>query len=339
VVRIARQSKRLCIRCDANLDVGFGHLTRCLAVAEEAAQYNITSVFYGDYTGNARSRILESGHEVVPLDSSANECNFLSLLSQAPNTDYVVLDSYKATYTEQQRIAHMCRRLVLFDDFCSMPSYDHCYALLSFTSRARCLPYPASGAMLFMGPTYFPASRRLRDLRGAKNQRESAPASRLLITLGGFAPDDLVEHTMQIANDVAAKGIISSVRFLADSRQVRRLSDRCGLVQLTEHVTDIIEQYQWADLCVTGGGISKYEAAFLGVAVGVCSVNEGQHADTERFCEQGLGVNLGLGKIDRDASLDSFLSTSRASKWSNLPRQDCFEPFSFPSAVRKIFSE
>lgn len=339
MVRIARQSKRLCIRCDANLDVGFGHLTRCLAVAEEATQYKITSVFYGDYTRNARSRILESGHEVVPFDSSGNEGNFLSLLSQAPEMDYVVLDSYKATYIEQQHIARKCRRLVLFDDFCSMPSYAHCFALLNFTSSACYLPYSASSAMLFLGPTFFPASRRLRDLREAKCEVSSATPPRLLITLGGFAPDGMIEHTMQIAHESVVRGIISSARLLADSRQVRRLSDRCGLVQLAEHVKDIFEQYQWADLCVTGGGISKYEAAFLGVAVGVCSVNQGQLADTERFCEQGLGVNLGLGKIERNASLDSFLSTPRTSKRSNLPRQDCFEPFSFPSAIRKIFTE
>lgn len=339
MVRIARQSKRLCIRCDANLDVGFGHLTRCLAVAEEAAQYNITSVFYGDYVAIARSRILESGHEVVPLDSSANERDFLNLLSQAPDTDYVVLDSYKVTYSEQQRIARKCRRLVLYDDFCSMPSYTHCFALLNFTSRACYLPYSGSGAMLFIGPTYFPASRKLRELREAKCHVDRATAPRLLISLGGFAPDCIIEQTMQIAHDAAVKGIISSARLLADSRQVRRLSDRRGLVQLAEHVTDIIEQYQWADLCITGGGISKYEAAFLGVAVGVCSLNQGQHGDTERFCEQGLGVNLGLGKIDRNANLDSFLSTPRASRRSNLPCQDCFEPFSFPSAVRKMFTE
>jgi spore coat polysaccharide biosynthesis predicted glycosyltransferase SpsG len=57
---------------------------------------------------------------------------------------------------------------------------------------------------------------------------------------------------------------------------------------------DLAADFAWADICVSGGGLTKYEAAYLGVPVGVLSQTSEQADETRRFASHGLALDLGL---------------------------------------------
>ena len=50
-----------------------------------------------------------------------------------------------------------------------------------------------------------------------------------------------------------------------------------------------------ADLCICGGGLIKYECAYLGIPPAVISQTPQQHKETLAFTAEGLGFNLGYG--------------------------------------------
>jgi spore coat polysaccharide biosynthesis predicted glycosyltransferase SpsG len=48
----------------------------------------------------------------------------------------------------------------------------------------------------------------------------------------------------------------------------------------------------WADACICGGGLTKYEAAYLGVPAAVLAQNADQGSETKEFVDLGLGWDL-----------------------------------------------
>ena len=86
-------------RCDATAKVGFGHLSRCLALAEALRLEGVAALFAGQFDGAAIAKIGEAGFDYAALSDPVNtreardETGSLTLDGAF---DFVVLDSYQA---------------------------------------------------------------------------------------------------------------------------------------------------------------------------------------------------------------------------------------------------
>jgi spore coat polysaccharide biosynthesis predicted glycosyltransferase SpsG len=72
---------------------------------------------------------------------------------------------------------------------------------------------------------------------------------------------------------------------------------------------DLAEQFAWADACITGGGLIKYESAFMGVPAAAVAQNEGQDGETRALTRAGLVFDLGLADDRSDGELASALGS------------------------------
>lgn len=290
-------------RCDATADIGFGHLGRCIALAEAFRLLAVGSRFAGLFDPAAREQIERSGFEHVDLPEPVNGSRREPELRAG--AQFIVVDSYRADERYVANLNAGGAAVVLIDDFNALGAYP-CDVVLNFTWGARSLGYP-EGPALLLGPEYFPARRRLVERRPQSLERmRGAAAANVLVAIGGADPKRIAARVAKVLSK--NHGAIC-LRVLAandddPAKTVARFAPGSAVLP-RQH--DLSEQLLWADACITGGGLIKYEAAFMGVPAAAIAQNAGQDGETQALARAGLVFDLGLADDRSDEQLGGAL--------------------------------
>lgn len=261
-------------RCDANEQIGFGHLSRCVAWAEAFVREGATVGFSGNFSEDAKRFLDANGFEA---------------LSGGPPRA-VFFDGYHFDDKETQDWKGSAR--IWVDDFGNRRHYD-CEGIVNFTVGASRLAYPETRR--FLGPGYFPARSSLRPLRSV---HLSGAVRHVLVMIGGF---DRGNYTTRMAktllelDDALSVTVALGSRFSAREEFENAMAPWKERVAVREFTADSAELYRGADACVCGGGLTKYECAYLGLPAAVVSQTPQQHGETQEFSCEGLAWNIGLG--------------------------------------------
>jgi spore coat polysaccharide biosynthesis predicted glycosyltransferase SpsG len=296
-------------RCDGTSQTGLGHASRSLALAEAFVDLGCGCSFVGRFDAPVQERLRTAGMVTEALDAeswSTDDAAALTDLTARRSACGVVIDSYLVGADYAGRIEDSGAPVLLIDDFAALPHYP-CSAVLNFTSRADEYAYPCDNLRCFLGPRWFLGRRGLRQLR-AQGPRPVRDVRHALVTSGGSDPHDILLPAIDalLACDpqlslhaVVPAGYAARVRLEALLARFR------GETRVLSQLPDLSSELEWADVCIAGAGLTKYEAAYLGVPSGVLSQNEGQARDTVRFASLGMALDLGLAsQIDR-ASLNA----------------------------------
>jgi spore coat polysaccharide biosynthesis predicted glycosyltransferase SpsG len=298
--------------CDATAQVGFGHLSRCIALAEALRLFDIRSTFAGLFNAAAQDLIGVSGLEYVnlagPVNSEAADQQLPDVIT-TQCASFVVIDSYRADEHYLSNLSALGIATVVVDDFGALERYP-CDVVLNFTWEAPSLVY-SGGARFLLGPAYFPARRKLVELRPRSIERQRRGAIRnLLIAIGGADPKRIaakLARALRKNHSEICLRVIGANE--ADSADMV-IGFAPGSIVLPRQ-PDLSEQLVWADASITGGGLIKYESAFMGVPAAAVSQNGGQAGETRALTRAGLVFDLGLAD-DRNegelaTALDRFL--------------------------------
>lgn len=249
--------------CDGNPAVGLGHLSRCLGLAEALRRQGMDCEFAGDFDGSAERMIGQAGFSTVG----------------GPHTeqaDAVVVDRYDITASRLQSMTSDGRSqsLTIIDDFARLEHYPESL-IVNFTVRASEVRYVGERCRVLRGPQYFLVREAIRELYG---RRPKSPPRRVLVSIGGY-------DRANLGPEVA--GILGEANY-----QVELIAGGSR--------PHLAEEYGRADACITSGGLTKYEAAYVGLPVAALSQSPGEAADTAKFAGMGLCADLGFGSELRE---------------------------------------
>ena len=343
-MNLATPKRRILFRCDGTAQTGLGHVSRCLALAEALEELDCTCWFAGHF-GPAATALLAAGpHQQIALtqrSGSREDCAETAGLAGRLAVHGLVLDSYAAGLDFVETLARETPPLLVLDDFGALASV-RCAALLNFTVGATGLGYPETGRLNLLGPEYFLARRRLRALRGRRSPRRGQPVN-VCVAIGGF---DRYDAAAQVLAALAPWARRSAVRVVVsrDTAPAPALETLTARFLPTSGVcrqpADLADELAWADVCICGGGLVKYEAAYVGVPPAVLSQTEAQAGETVAFAARGLALDLGLAAtvnpakvgqclrawMDDQSSLDAVRAKGLAT-FPNDPTQQAAETF------------
>lgn len=301
---------KLIFRCDASGLTGLGHLSRSLALAEAWRRAGGEAVFLGHWSGAAFTLLASCGfpfRAATAPTGTAEDAAALAGFAGSEAADGVCVDSYAVDATWVASVAAHGVAVTLIDDFAQLTDYSACAGVLNFTVESERLEYSGlSFAQRALGPEYFPARENLRRARARNRSRASAAPARVLIALGG---GDRLSLTMPLYHSLHRLQPGVQVRALLADGPARAAVAGLRAEDFPAPAGDLAEHYVWADACVTGGGLVKYECAYLGLPMAIISQTAEQQAETERFCAAGFGWDLAPGgQTDIcEARLDEFL--------------------------------
>lgn len=290
--------KTLLIRADAGVDIGTGHLMRCLALAQAWQDMIGEAIFITSCDSEPLlQRLRDEGNRVVELEKTYPDNDgwevFSKVLQANPDT-WVVLDGYHFDSAYQRRLKGMGHSLLVIDDMAHM---DHYYAdvVLNQNIQAEELDYSTEPTtQLLLGTDYVMLRSEFWHWISWKREIPEV-ALKILITLGGADPDNQTLKVIRALQYVGGlEGIVvvgaSNPHYDALDSAVRHsLSD----IRLVHNTSNMPELMTWADVAVTAGGSTCWETAFLGLPNVLLVLADNQKGIAEKLDRVGVAYSLG----------------------------------------------
>ena len=297
-------------RVDSSSIIGLGHLSRCLTLANQLREYNISSLFVcQNYIDSALDLILESGHRIIEMTPrfSPRSESYSSWLGQSEKEDSsfildlirenneiigVVLDHYGATLDWHSRI-HKERPLAIIDDLANR-KYS-CSILIDQTFQRSEREYQElvdRETKLLLGTKYC----LLRPEFTQSNCKESESAgNRILVMAGGTDPHNLstkvVRSLIPLDNRVHITILTGSKnQNLEELKEMSLGQSNCDLQIDSTNVANLMKT---SDVCIGSIGTSTWERFAIGLPSICITTAENQETIAERLSNSGLIEYLG----------------------------------------------
>lgn len=326
-------SRRVLIRVDAGLGIGFGHFTRCLAMAKALLSEGAQVTFaMRDGAPELLTRIQDAGAELILLPAgdilesadgpvwsrSDQERDARESAGTHGRTfwDAIVVDHYRLDASWEGAAASFAQRVVVIDDLANRPHQcdvlvDHNWYGDHNDDRYRELVSP--GTMLLLGPRY---SMLHPEYAAARVRRPPVnwPPRRVLVSFGGT---DVGQQTQEA---VAALLEMPGIRIDAVLGTERALT--ATLASLAEHpevtlhvaLPSLVDLMSNVDLVIGAGGTATWERLCMGIPSIVTTVSQNQSGVTRAFHESNMTHWLGnaesVEKTDYERAIAEYMRST-----------------------------
>ena len=312
---------RIAFRADASIDIGTGHVMRCVTLAEALRSRGHECLFIGrDHPGNLEALIRQKGFEVHLLapgrsdalipeqESVPAHSDWLGVpwhfdADQTRNivggrqVDWVVVDHYALDARWEQEVSQVGAKVMVIDDLADRN--HHCRLLLDQNLGRQPEDYDGltkPDCIRLCGPRYallrpeFAAMRKL-----SLERRRSPEVRRILITLGGVDRENVTgevlrvlsrsrlppETELDIVMGASAPGL-DSVRVQASKLPFR--------ATVSVNVSDMAERMCLADLCIGAAGGTSWERCCLGLPTVLLVLAENQEGGAKALGDVGAAI-------------------------------------------------
>ena len=288
----------IAFRSDASLQMGTGHVMRCLTLADALRARGASCHFISrEHPGHLLETIRQRGHAVAALPMTKREsartndpapplthaswlgCGWQTDAQQTGailvnlQPDWLVVDHYSLDQRWEDALAPHFRKLLVIDDLADRP--HRCSLLLDQNLGRQAANYasmvPASCDML-IGPHYALLRPEFAALRSYSLQRRQAlPALRqLLITMGGVDQPNATGQVLQALKTCAlpADCCITVVMGVTAPwlQNVRELAAQMPWpTEVVVNVTDMAQRMADSDLAIGAAGGTSWERCCLGL--------------------------------------------------------------------------
>jgi UDP-2,4-diacetamido-2,4,6-trideoxy-beta-L-altropyranose hydrolase len=278
-------------RTVASAGVGFGHLRRCLTLADELVRRGCQAQFWIEGDEAARAVARAAGFAVQAVGGDEPQAT-LRLAGAVPIAA-LVADSYAldADYFRAMRPRVGC--LLVIDDLADHSMLD-ADIVSNGSANAGALAYhTGADCTLLLGPRY----ALLRPtFRGLPARRQGA-VRRVLVTLGGGDPQRstavVVEQLTALLPEAAFDVVVGPLfghEVVASLKQLASTTDR---VVLHHAPGELLGLMTTCDLAVSGGGQTLYELAACGLPTVALCLADNQRGQLAALAAQGALLSGG----------------------------------------------
>ncbi len=291
----------LLIRADGSPQIGLGHVMRCLALAQAWQDRGGAACLVRAGTADVfDERLATEGvglRRIGCVAGSPEDADATRAIAQELNAPAVVLDGYHFNTSFQARLRGDSVKLLCVDDNAHAGEYVADWVLnQNLHAEPALYARRAPHTRLLLG-TRFALLRR--DFTRWREWPRETPARvrRLLITLGGSDPDNVTGSVLTALEQLALPDLEVVVVVGGASLHYERLraSLRLPGASLRRNVSDMPELMRWADLAVTAGGSTCWEAACLGLPLCSLVIVENQLASARKLAGAGAAEVLEPG--------------------------------------------
>ena len=289
---------RVAIRTDASLDIGSGHVMRCLTLADALKEQGadchfICRVHSGHMVELIRLRghsvtalpigqlspAMASGPESQPVHAALLGCDWQTDAEQMASVlvdlqpDWLVVDHYALDQRWEEVLTPHCRKLLVIDDLADRS--HRCDLLIDQNLGRQPLDYAGlvpTHCQVLTGPHFALLRPEFAALRPYSLQRRQAqpPLRQLLITMGGVDQPNATGQVLQALKACAlpADCRITVVMGLAAPwlQNVQELARQMPwLTEVVVNVSDMAQRMADSDLAVGAAGSTSWERCCLGL--------------------------------------------------------------------------
>lgn len=309
---------KVLFRADASDKLGFGHIARCLTLAEALQSTGVTCAFAcRALPGDAIELLLSNHFDVYRLREDTEVEQTLQIVNDL-DVDWLVVDHYGLDHEFEAKFGDRGIKVLVIDDLADR-SHD-ADALLDQNLGQVADAYRdlvPQRCNVLIGPRYALLRPQFSALRLTQSRADKQSTSKqVLITMGGTDP---ANATGQILTFLAAQpellGTLHSITVIMGST-AKWLDDVEAIaysypvpVQIKVAVSDMAREMIAADIAIGAGGTTSWERCCLGLPSVVFAL-----ADNQKPIARALdfhGAARFVGDIDSEDWKDRLVTSLR----------------------------
>lgn len=347
---------RLAFRTDASLDIGTGHVMRCLTLADALRERGASCRFVcRAHPSNLLDLIRQRGYEADALPFSEDQTisddtqsaplpahsswigtdwatdaqQTLAALGDVP-ADWLIVDHYGLDARWEHSLRPACRRLMVIDDLADRS--HHCDLLLD-QNLGRCITdyndlVPA-GSTVFAGPKYALLRPEFAALRPYSLARRASPQLKnLLITMGGIDKNNATLKVLDALRDCALpEDTRITVVMGVQAPWLEQVRTHAATLpwptEVRVNIGDMAQVMADSDLAIGAAGSTSWERCCLGLPTLLVVQAENQWAGARALQTQGAALLIGEPSVIQQklaATLTPLLTEQRLAEMSFAAR-------------------
>lgn len=313
----------IAFRTDASLQIGTGHVMRCLTLADALQAAGAQCHFIcREHPGNLIALIGQRGFavSVLPAATEALSTDELAVETQpeyagwlgadwatdAAQTkagvgetavDWLIVDHYAIDTLWEQKLRPMCRRLMVIDDLadrqhdCDLLLDQNLYRSME-TRYDNLVP---ESCQKLLGPKYALLRPEFAAARNNLRQRDGQIA-RLLIFYGGADLTNETEKALHALSAFTERHIDVDVVVGCANLHKEQIQEICSAHEGFHYhsmIDNMAELMSAADLAIGAGGATTWERCSVGLPTLITVLAENQRELAENGARQGLFFYMG----------------------------------------------
>lgn len=327
------RTANVAFRTDASLDIGTGHVMRCLTLAKEIERHGGSAIFLcREHKGHLIEHIQNQNFDVLPLkvgqvDSRVGDklvhANWLGATQEedamvcraalkGTELDLIVVDHYGLDAVWQHALGDMAQQVMAIDDIADR-RHD-CDMLLDQNLGRQDAHYKTlvpSHCKVLTGPRYAllrPEFAKWRDFSLQRRENLSEVRS-LLLNLGGVDKENLttvILAALENCNLPPACRITVVMGGSAPglSEVTAKAAGMGWKTEVLVNVDNMAELMAHADLAIGAAGTTSWERCCLGLPTILMVLAGNQRMLAENLCKAGAGI-----MIEKKTSIATQLSS------------------------------
>ncbi|MFZ1640544.1 MAG: UDP-2,4-diacetamido-2,4,6-trideoxy-beta-L-altropyranose hydrolase [Candidatus Contendobacter sp.] len=308
------------IRADASIQIGSGHVMRCLTLAEALRERGAEVHFIcRELPGHLGGVLAGKGYPVywlpapgadeaaipahtahtawlgVPWAVDADQTR--DRLAGLPEIGWLIVDHYALDRAWESRMRPLVKRIMVIDDLADRP--HECDLLLDQNlyegMEQRYAGLLPADCRQLLGPRYALLRPEFREAREQLRQRDGV-VRRILVFFGGADPSNETAKALRAIQrlerpDIAVDVVVGEAN--PHRAEIEALCAEWPNASFHCQVTHMAELMAKADLAIGAGGVSTWERAVLAVPSLVIAVAENQRRVAEHLAATGGCLYLG----------------------------------------------
>jgi UDP-2,4-diacetamido-2,4,6-trideoxy-beta-L-altropyranose hydrolase len=315
-------------RTDASLQIGTGHVVRCLTLADTLRTTGAHCYFVcREHEGNLIAQIQQRNFLVSVLPVDTNGCIFDDAVNEKSSSheawlgvtwvedvaqtksvingneiDWIIIDHYALDVRWEKELRPLCKKLMIIDD---LADRRHVCDLLLDQNIGRTVDdyrgLVPDDCIILAGPQYALIREEFWKLR-YKEKNVNKSNINLLVFFGGIDSENYTGWAIDLLNGLELANICVDVVVGEKNLNIDQIKSACEDYGYTCHVQTnrMAEIMHRSDLYIGAGGGAILERIMMKLPSVTIAVADNQIEFLKIFSQMGASVYLGSGKLLSD---------------------------------------
>ena len=350
---VSNEITHVIFRCDASLEIGTGHVMRCLTLANALRlQGSVCRFVCKRFSGNLENRIQRDGFEVVSLPlplaeigKDQEESNLpkhfpwlggrwqddaeQTIAAIGPNKpSWLIVDHYGIDSRWEKFLRPHVEKIMVIDDLADR-AHD-CDLLLDQNLVANIdqryeglLP---ENSVRLIGPKYALLQPEYAELRKKAKVREG-PVKRILVYFGGADNENLTLKAVKGVKSLKTSDLVIDVVISPknpNSKQLRNEVKEKLNFRIHENLPTLADLIISADISIGGVGTTTWERCCLGLPSFVVAVADNQKPIYDEMVKENYVKEVSREEIGDEIRLSKKLEAVFTNENLKLMSKKCF---------------
>lgn len=300
--------RKIFFRVDSSIQIGSGHLMRCLTLAKQLGKQEITFVCR-KLEGNLNKLVNKNGFVLLELPESEpqSELNgyekwltvtqqvdagqMLGILENTERVDLLIVDSYALDKTWEDKLRQKVKYILVIDDLANRQ--HNCDWLLDqnyyHDAEKRYTNLVPPECKLLLGPQYVLLREEFYQARRTLRKRDGS-IKNILVFFGGSDPSNETGKTLEAliqlkTTDITINVVVGASNPHKDSLRLICEENKFNYLCQVNNMAELIAE---ADFAIGAGGTTTWERCFLELPSIVIILAENQRELTEQASKENI---------------------------------------------------